>query len=59
MAMEGTISEGKNANLVLLNKNPLENIANTKTIDGVMLKGKWFDRDQLDAMLLEVAFCDD
>ena len=59
MAMEGTISEGKNANLVLLNKNPLENIANTKTIDGVMLKGKWFDRDQLDAMLLEVALCDD
>jgi len=59
MAVEGTISDGKNANLVLLNKNPLENIANTKTIDGVMLKGKWFEREQIDAMLLEVALCNE
>ena len=55
MAIEGTISEGKNANMVLLNKNPLEDINNTKTIEGVMLKGKWFDRDELDKMLLDVA----
>jgi predicted metalloprotease with PDZ domain len=54
MAIEGTISEGKNANMVLLNKNPLEDISNTKTIEGVMLKGKWFDRNELDQMLLEV-----
>ena len=54
MAMEGTITEGKNANLVLLNKNPLEDIKNTKTIEGVLLKGKWLDRDQLDSFLKEV-----
>lgn len=54
MAMEGTITEGKNANLVLLNKNPLEDIKNTKTIEGVLLKGKWLDRDQLDSLLKEV-----
>jgi len=58
MASEGTISEGKNANLVLLNKNPLENINNTRTIEGVMLKGEWLDRQQLDAMLLEVELSD-
>jgi len=58
MASEGTISEGKNANLVLLNKNPLEDIKNTQTIEGVMLKGKWLDRQQLDAMLLEVELSD-
>ena len=54
MAFEGTISEGKNANMVLLNKNPLEDISNTKTIEGVVLKGKWYNRTQLNKMLLEV-----
>jgi len=52
--LEGTITEGKNANLVLLNKNPLNDIRNTKEIEGVMLHGKWFDRNELDKMLLEV-----
>ena len=54
IASEGTISEGKNANLVLLNKNPLEDIKNSKTIEGVMLKGKWLNRKKLDELLLEV-----
>lgn len=58
MASEGTISDGKNANLVLLSKNPLEDIKNTKTIDGVMLKGKWFNRKKLDKLLLEVECSD-
>lgn len=53
-SLEGTITEGKNANLVLLNKNPLDDIRNTKTINGVMLKGKWLNRKQLDSMLSEV-----
>jgi len=54
IATEGTITEGKNANLVLLNKNPLEDIKNTKTIEGVLLKGEWLGRDQLDSLLKEV-----
>ena len=54
LATEGTISEGKSANLVLLNKNPLEHIANIKSIEGVVLKGKWLDRDQLDSLLKQV-----
>jgi imidazolonepropionase-like amidohydrolase len=54
IALEGTVSEGKNANLVLLNKNPLKDIKNTKTIEGVMLKGKWYTRAQLNKMLLDV-----
>jgi imidazolonepropionase-like amidohydrolase len=36
----GTIEKGKIANLVLLERNPLEDIANTRTIAAVMLKGK-------------------
>ncbi len=37
----GTIDIGKNADLVLLSANPLEDISNTKKIDGVILKGKY------------------
>lgn len=54
IATEGTVSEGKNANLVLLNKNPLDDIKNTKAIEGVFLKGEWFNRSILDSMLEEV-----
>ena len=53
-ASEGTITPGKNANLVLLNKNPLEDIRNTQAIEGVLLKGKWLPRSKLDSMLEEV-----
>jgi hypothetical protein len=51
---EGTISEGKKANLVLLSKNPLTDIKNARSIEGVVLSGKWFDRGMLDKMLSEV-----
>lgn len=54
IAVDGTISEGKLANLVLLNQNPLEDIRNIKNIQGVMLKGHWLNRDALDNMLEEV-----
>jgi imidazolonepropionase-like amidohydrolase len=54
ISLEGTISEGKNANLLLLNKNPLEDVRNTRTIHGVLLKGKWLDRVTLDTMLKDV-----
>ncbi|HET8923140.1 MAG TPA: amidohydrolase family protein [Candidatus Acidoferrum sp.] len=41
------------ANLVLLNADPLKDIANTKKIDGVVLNGKFLDRAQLDQILSE------
>ena len=51
----GTIEAGKDADLVLLDKNPLEDIKNTKTIAGVMVKGVWLPKEQLQSMLAEVA----
>ena len=47
----GTIEVGKLASLVLLNKNPLENIENTKTIETVIVRGKVYNRKALDSML--------
>lgn len=52
--VQGTVSAGKNADLVLLNKNPLEDIKNIRSIEGVILKGKWIDQKSISLMLEEV-----
>jgi len=47
----GSIASGRRADLVLLNANPLEDIGNTKTIDGVMIRGQWLEDDTIQAQL--------
>ncbi len=47
----GSIKEGAKANLVVLDKNPLEVISNTKSIHAVISNGRFYHRDLLDAML--------
>jgi imidazolonepropionase-like amidohydrolase len=39
----GTLAKGKAADLLVLGKNPLENIANMRTIQNVYLGGKKFE----------------
>ena len=51
----GTVEKGKVADLVLLGRNPLENIANTKSIQAVVSNGRLFDRAALDRMLADAA----
>lgn len=55
----GKIAVGYEANLLLLSKNPLEDIANTKTIKTVISKGQVFDRTLLDKMLEAVKQAND
>ena len=50
----GTVETGKIADLVLLDANPLNDIANTKRIDAVVLGGNFFSRVSLDGMLTKV-----
>ena len=55
----GKIVPGYEANLVLLDKNPLEDISNTKTINTVISKGQVFDRELLDQILTAVKEAND
>lgn len=54
----GTIAQGKRADLILLDANPLENIANVTASEhrgGVMAGGRWFEAAELQGALQELA----
>jgi imidazolonepropionase-like amidohydrolase len=54
---QGTIEVGKNADLLLLDANPLDDIRNTEKIRALVIHGKLLDRASLDQMLAkETAF---
>ena len=47
----GVIAEGKDADLILLDANPLLDIENSKRIHGVMLRGQWYSEAELERRL--------
>jgi len=47
----GTIAVGKHADLILLSENPLADVRNTRSHIGVMLRGRWLSRTQLEQMV--------
>ena len=55
LAEFGTIEEGKRADLVLLEQNPLDDIANTRQVVGTMVRGRWYSGTDLEIMLEKVA----
>lgn len=50
----GTIVPGKRADLVLVDANPLADVANIAKISGVMVRGRWHSRAALDAGLAKI-----
>lgn len=51
----GTVQAGRYADLVLLDANPLRDIANSQRIHAVVLNGRVFDTAELEAMRAQVA----
>lgn len=51
----GTVSVGKRADLLLVDGNPLQDVANVAKISGVMLRGKWLPKQELDTKLAALA----
>ena len=49
----GALAEGKAADILILGASPLQDIKATRSIRGVVLHGKWLDREALDALLIE------
>jgi len=47
----GTVEVGKSADLILLDADPLEDIRNTQKINTVVMRGHYYSRADLDAML--------
>jgi len=47
----GTVEVGAQADLILLDANPLEDVANVRRQSGVMLRGRWFPHSELQRML--------
>lgn len=47
----GTIAVGKQADLVLLDDDPLADIRNSRRVHGVMIRGRWLGRADLDRLL--------
>ena len=51
----GTIEIGKRADLVLLDADPLDDLRALEQIAGVMVRGRWFSREDIEARLAKIA----
>jgi imidazolonepropionase-like amidohydrolase len=51
----GTVANGKRADLVLLDANPLDNVSNWGRRAGVMVRGKWYDAAEIQRRLEQLS----
>jgi imidazolonepropionase-like amidohydrolase len=51
----GTIEVGKQADLILLDGNPLDDVRNTAKQSGVMLRGRWLAKAEIEKRLASIA----
>lgn len=50
----GTITVGKRTDLLLVDANPLEDISATSRIAGVLMRGRWIGRDEIDRRMARI-----
>ncbi len=50
----GTIEEGKRADMILVDSNPLNNVLNIQHHSGVMVRGNWLSKEMIDKKLQEI-----
>lgn len=53
-ADSGTIEVGKRTDLLLVDSNPLENISAASRISGVMMRGRWIGREEIDHRMRKI-----
>jgi imidazolonepropionase-like amidohydrolase len=51
----GTIAPGQRADLVLLSDDPLQDVASLSRIEGVMVRGRWHPKAEIDERLAAIA----
>ena len=51
----GIVAPGMRADLILIPENPLQDLRHLAKPSGVMVRGTWYDRAQLDSILQEIA----
>lgn len=51
----GEIIEGASADFILLQSNPIDDISALRNHEGVMVRGRWLSRDDIDTQLAEIA----
>ena len=50
----GTIEVGKRTDLLLVDANPLEDVSAASKIEGVMMRGRWIGRGEIDRRMREI-----
>jgi imidazolonepropionase-like amidohydrolase len=55
----GVIDTGYEADLVMLDSNPLEDISSTRRVHGVMVRGAWYPRREIEVLLGRYRLNDD
>ena len=50
----GSIAPGLDADLIVLRNDPLADVANSRSIEAVMVRGRYLSRDELDAGLADI-----
>jgi imidazolonepropionase-like amidohydrolase len=50
----GTISLGRHTDLILVDENPLVNVAGASKVAGVLVRGRWLGADEIRARMEQI-----